>query len=63
MGLDVLVAMILGIDSCDMTPCSLVVAYYHFEGTYCFRTDGAECSSETTVTCIKLHGLTSHDAV
>jgi hypothetical protein len=65
MELDVLVAMILAMkDSCDMTPCSLVVGCYHFEGTYCFgRTDGAEGSSEKMVTCIKLHRLPSQDAV
>jgi len=51
-------------DSCDMTPCSLVVGYYHFLGTYCFgRKYGAEGSSEMMVTCIKLHGLPSQDAV
>jgi hypothetical protein len=64
MGLDVLVAMILEMkDFCYMTPSSLVVGYYHFEGTYCFgRRDGAKGSFETTVTCIKIHGLPSYDA-
>jgi len=54
MWLDVLMTMILEMkDSCDMTPCSLEVGYYHFEGTYCFgRTDGAEV---TMVTCIKFY--------
>jgi hypothetical protein len=62
---DVFVAMILEMkDSCDMTPCSLLVGYYHFEGKYCFgRTDGAEGSSETMVTSTKLHGVPSQDAV
>ena len=63
--LDVLVAIILEMkDSCDMTPCSLVVGCYHFEGAYCFgRTDGAEGPSETMVTSTKLHGLPSQDVV